>query len=205
MPRFRVEDLLVNIVAGSPPQTFQGCGSPVTFVIACGDGPTLVGPPTLVGFQPTTFQGCGSPVTFVIACGNGPTRVAPPTLVGCNNGMTFCVGGTLIAGCDAGCTLGTCSNACTYCSDACSRKATCEVNKTTLVVAHEEERAELDALRQQLRAALVAVDEREESLRAEQEMSDLDEVTRVEQSLAATLDEVRRRKAELEGQDRREP
>ena len=126
MARFRVEDLLINVVGPG-----GWCGPALTRCIGvtlpnCG-GVTLVGcqAVTLVGCEGQTLVGCGATL-----CGGNVTVCL---------GVSRCLGAALIAGCDAGCTLGTCSDACTWCSGECSKKATCEANKTTLVPSREED------------------------------------------------------------------
>ena len=184
MARFRVEDLLINVVGPG-----GWCGPALTRCIGvtlpnCG-GVTLVGcqAVTLVGCEGQTLVGCGATL-----CGGNVTVCL---------GVSRCLGATLIAGCDAGCTLGTCSDACTWCSGECSKKATCEANKTTLVPSREEDLAELDALKRQLRSVLSEVETQERVLAEQAQLTNLEQVEHMEEQLSQALAAVQQQKDAL--------
>jgi len=140
-------------------------------------------------------------------CGNGVTRcigVSLPNCIGVS--LPNCPGGSLlgcagrvslIADCDAGCSLGTCSDACTWCSGECSKQKTCEANKTTLQPSREEDLAELAALKVQLRSALSQVDIREREIHESTQPVTAHQAALVEEQLTYLLEDARARRAQL--------
>jgi hypothetical protein len=192
MPRFRVSDLMINVGEG-------GGGFPCELITNCAGVTELCVENT---------QGCAFTqnclCTIQTACGDEFTcwcsicTPCSPRTCGCTcTACSACTGCTVITPCGqlSHCTFRT---ACTFAS-ACGVSIRCTPTFAQ-GFAGGLQPEHLSQLKEELRATLEQVEAEEQRLKERMQPQTLDDVNQLEQKLTDALDELRRRREELEKQ-----
>jgi hypothetical protein len=190
MPRFRVSDLMINVGEAVGGAGGGGCH----LITECGGVTELC----VENTQGCAFtQNCRC--TIHTACGDEFTCRC--------SACTPCTGRTCGCTC-TGCTACTQTCICTQCSahSVCTLSSACgfvsiRCTPTFTGGFGELQPEHLSQLKDELRGALEQVEAAEQRLSDTMQPQTLDDVDQLEQKLTAALDELRRRREELEAQD----
>jgi hypothetical protein len=189
MRRFKVKDLMINVMPEGGPQEavpgVAGCGINIS-IVGCGNSCVLPSCPA-VSVCGLTLGGCGGGLTL---CAGATYCIGRSRIGGCDPDVTGCVGECSIQPCSA--------NMCTgHCSDGCSPVASLTVQGCVRFGAADQ-LEELALLKAQLTRTLQQIEAQHRTVQAQMEPQTLEEVETLETKLSEALDEVRARKAELQ-------
>jgi hypothetical protein len=145
------------------------------------------GPIGCIGF---TFPNCGGTCRITDFCG-----AATPCAIGTRCiGNTRCVGLTGLGGCGSACSLTPCTDGCSRCTD---NATPCHTPTTGLVGFVNDD--ELRLLKTDLQGALAQVEAEESGRRERGQPQTVEEIDRLEAEISGALEELKRRREELQG------